>query len=280
MATGDYYGGHRPGNNLFTDCIVSLDLNTGKRYWYFQAIHHDIWDWDFPAPGILMDITVDGKPIKAIGVPSKQGWIYTFDRMTGQPVWPIVEKPVEKGNVPGEWYSPTQPFPTKPAPFDRQGVSEADLIDWTPELKAEALRIAGLHKIGPIFTPPITPGEGGKAGTLMLPNATGGANWEGGAFDPETGIVYIFSTTNPTRLSLVNDPSRSNMNFIQGGGGGGGGAAEGGGGAEARRRVRRRTGAAVRRVQRRAAGAAPARATVFRRRRCSDCRSSSRRTAA
>ncbi|RPI57266.1 MAG: pyrroloquinoline quinone-dependent dehydrogenase [Acidobacteria bacterium] len=230
MATGDYYGGHRPGANLFTDCIVSLDLNTGKRYWYFQSIHHDIWDWDFPAPGILMDINVGGKPIKAIGVPSKQGWLYTFDRMTGQPVWPIVERPVEKGNVPGEWYSPTQPFPTKPAPYDRQGVSEADLIDWTPELKAEALRIAGLHKIGPIFTPPIVAGEGGKAGTLMLPNATGGANWEGGAFDPETGIVYIFSTTNPTRLSLINDPTRSNMNFIQGGGGGGRGAGEGRGG--------------------------------------------------
>lgn len=238
MATGDYYGGHRPGNNLFTDCIVSLDLNTGKRYWYFQAVHHDIWDWDFPAPGILMDITVEGKPIKAIAVPSKQGWLYTFDRITGQPVWPIVERPVEKGNVPGEWYSPTQPFVTKPAPFDRQGVSEDDLIDWTPELKAEALRIASLHKMGPIFTPPITPGEGGKAGTLMLPNATGGANWEGGAFDPETGTVYVFSTTNPSRLSLINDPARSNMNFIQGGGGGGGrggrGAAEEGGPAPAR----------------------------------------------
>ncbi len=231
MATGDYYGGHRPGANLFTDCIVSLDLNTGKRYWYFQAIHHDIWDWDFPAPGILMDINVNGKPIKAIGVPSKQGWIYTFDRMTGEPVWPIVERPVEKGNVPSEWYSPTQPFPTRPAPFDRQGVSEADLIDWTPELKAEALRIAGLHKIGPIFTPPIVMNDGGKAGLLMLPNATGGANWEGGAFDPETGIVYIFSTTNPTRLSLINDPARSNMNFIQGGGGGGGDGGGGRGGA-------------------------------------------------
>jgi quinoprotein glucose dehydrogenase len=235
MATGDYYGGHRPGANLFTDCIVSLDLNTGKRYWYFQSIHHDIWDWDFPAPGILMDINVNGKPIKAIGVPSKQGWLYTFDRISGEPVWPIVERPVEKGNVPGEWYSPTQPFPTKPAPFDRQGVSEADLIDWTPEIKAEALRIAGLHKIGPIFTPPIVAGEGGKAGTLMLPAATGGANWEGGAFDPETGIVYIFSTTNPTRLSLINDPSRSNMNFIQGGGGGGEGR---GGGDDAAAAVR------------------------------------------
>jgi quinoprotein glucose dehydrogenase len=232
MATGDYYGGHRPGANLFTDCIVSLDLNTGKRYWYFQSIHHDIWDWDFPSPGILMDINVNGKPIKAIAVPSKQGWLYTFDRMSGEPVWPIVEKPVEKGNVPGEWYSPTQPFPTRPAPFDRQGVSEADLIDWTPELKAEAVRIAGLHKIGPIFTPPIVAGAGGKAGTLMLPNATGGANWEGGAFDPETGIAYIFSTTNPTRLSLINDPARSNMNYIQGGGGGGEGRGgdDGGGG--------------------------------------------------
>jgi quinoprotein glucose dehydrogenase len=224
MATGDYYGGHRPGANLFTDCVVSLDLNTGERYWYFQAIHHDIWDWDFPAPPILMDITVDGKAIKAVAVPSKQGWLYTFDRLTGQPVWPIVEKPVEKGNVPGEWYSPTQPFPTRPAPFDRQGISESDLLDWTPEIKAEALRIAGLHKIGPIFTPPIVMGTDGKAGLLMLPNATGGANWEGGAFDPETGIVYIFSTTNVTRLSLINDPKRSNMNYIQGAGGGGEGA--------------------------------------------------------
>lgn len=227
MATGDYYGGHRPGANLFTDSVVSLDLNTGKRYWYFQAIHHDIWDWDFPSPPILMNITVEGKPIKAVAVPSKQGWLYTFDRITGQPVWPIVEKPVEKGHVPGEWYSPTQPIPTKPAPYERQGVSEADLLDWTPEIKAEALRIAGLHKIGPIFTPPIVMGDGGKAGLLMLPAATGGANWEGGCFDPETGIVYIFSTTAPTRLSLINDPSRSNMAYIQGGGGGrGGGAGE------------------------------------------------------
>jgi quinoprotein glucose dehydrogenase len=234
MATGDYYGGHRPGANLFTDCVVSLDLNTGKRFWYFQAIHHDIWDWDFPSPPMLMDINVDGKPIKAVAVPSKQGWLYTFDRMSGQPVWPIVEKPVEKGNVPGEWYSPTQPFPTKPAPFERQGVSDADLLDWTPEIKAEAQRIARLHKIGPIFTPPIVAGEGGMAGTLMLPAATGGANWEGGCFDPETGIAYIWSTTAPTRLGLVHEPARSNMNYIQGGGGGGEGA-RGAGGAEASR---------------------------------------------
>ena len=183
--------------------------------------------------------------------------------------------------MPGEWYSPTQPFPTKPAPFERQGVSEADLIDWTPELKAEALRIAGLHRIGPIFTPPITPGEGGKAGTLMLPAATGGANWEGGAFDPETGIVYIFSTTNPTRLSLVNDPSRSNMNFIQGGGGGGEGGGRGGGrgggGDDAAAAVRGggtgpgvpAGGAAPAPA---AGGAPPAGARTFRRRPCSGYR--------
>jgi quinoprotein glucose dehydrogenase len=223
MPTGDYYGGHRPGANLFADSLVCLDLNTGKRYWYFQAIHHDMWDWDFPSPPILMDITVNGRAIKAVAQPSKQGWVYTFDRTTGQPVWPIEERPVPRGNVPGETYSATQPFPTKPAAFDRQGVAESDLLDWTPEIKAEALRIASLHKIGPIFTPPIVQGEGGKAGTLMLPSATGGANWEGGTFDPETNILYIWSTTAVTRLGLVHDPSRSNMNYIQGGGGGGGG---------------------------------------------------------
>ena len=234
MPTGDYYGGHRPGANLFADSLVCLDLNTGRRYWYFQAIHHDMWDWDFPSPPILMDITVNGKAIKAVAQPSKQAFLYTFDRTTGEPVWPIEERPVPKGNVPGETYSPTQPFPTRPAPFDRQGVSESDLIDWTPEIKAEALRIAGLHKMGPIFTPPIVQGDGGKAGTLMLPAATGGANWEGGTFDPETNILYIWSTTAVTRLGLVHDPALSSMNYVQSVGGGGGGdagpAAAGGGG--------------------------------------------------
>ena len=221
MPTGDYYGGHRPGANVFADSLVCLDLNTGKRYWFFQAIHHDVWDWDFPSPPILMDITVNGKAIKAVAQPSKQAFLYTFDRTTGEPVWPIEERPVPKGNVPGETYSPTQPFPTKPAPYDRQGVAESDLLDWTPEIKAEALRIAGLHKIGPIFTPPIVQGDGGKAGTLMLPAATGGANWEGGTFDPETNMLYIWSTTAVTRLGLVHDPARSSMNYIQSVGGGG-----------------------------------------------------------
>jgi quinoprotein glucose dehydrogenase len=237
-ATGDYFGGHRPGANLFTSSIVCLDLNTGKRYWYFQAIHHDIWDWDFPAPPILMDITVNGKPIKAVAVPSKQAFLYTFDRVTGQPVWPIEERPVPRGKVPTEWYSPTQPYPTKPAAYDRQGIRESDVNDWTPEIKAEALRVLNLHKYSDnLFEPPIDRGQDGKYGMIMMPGNNGGTNWEGGAFDPETKIAYIFSSTEFNRRSLINDAARSNMNYIDGGGGRGGGrggaAPEGGRGAAA-----------------------------------------------
>ena len=123
LPTGDYYGGHHPGTNLFAESIVALDLKTGQRKWHYQMVHHGIWDMDVPCAPILMDLTVDGRQIKAIGQPTKQGWIYTFDRLTGKPVWPIEERPVEKGTVPGEWYAPTQPFVTKPPPFDRQGVA-------------------------------------------------------------------------------------------------------------------------------------------------------------
>ena len=231
--TGDYFGGHRPGNNLFSASVVCLDLNTGKRLWYFQAIHHDIWDWDFPTAPILMDITVNGKPIKAVAVPSKQAFLYTFDRVTGQPVWPIEERPVPRGKVPTEWYSPTQPYPTKPAAYDRQGIRESDVNDWTPEIKAEALRVLNLHKYSDnLFEPPIDRGQDGKFGMLMMPGNNGGTNWEGGAFDPETKIAYIFSSTEFNRRSLINDPARSNMNYIDGGGGGGRGAGRGEGGAE------------------------------------------------
>jgi quinoprotein glucose dehydrogenase len=217
LPTGDYYGGHRPGANLFGESLVALDLKTGQRKWHFQLVHHGIWDMDIPCAPILMDLVVDGRPIKAVGQPTKQGWIYTFDRITGKPVWPIEERPVEKGTVPGEWYSPTQPFVTKPPPFDRQGVSIDDLIDFTPALREEAIKLVSRYKIGPIFTPPVVSKWEGPLATLMLPNATGGANWQGGAFDPETKMFYIFTNTQPTPLGLVKpDAGRSDFDWIQG----------------------------------------------------------------
>jgi quinoprotein glucose dehydrogenase len=217
LPTGDYYGGHRPGNGLFGESLVALDLKTGKRKWHFQLVHHGIWDMDIPCAPILMDLVVDGRPIKAVGQPTKQGWIYTFDRHTGKPVWPIEERPVEKGTVAGEWYSPTQPFVTKPPAYDRQGVSLDDLIDFTPELKAEGAKIAARYKLGPIFTPPVVSQWPGPLATLMLPSATGGANWQGGAFDPETKMFYIFTNTSITQLGLVKpDPAKSDFDWVQG----------------------------------------------------------------
>jgi len=216
MPTGDYYGGHRPGNNLFGSSIVALDLKTGQRKWHYQFIHHDIWDWDTPCAPILVDVTVDGRPIKAVAQPTKQGFIYVFDRATGRPLWPIEERAVPKGDVPGEWYSATQPFPTKPPAFERQGVSIDDLIDFTPELRAEAVKLASLYKLGPIFTPPVVSKWEGPRAMLMLPSTTGGANWQGGSYDPDTGIMYIFSNTGITDIGLVNNPQLSDMNFIRG----------------------------------------------------------------
>ncbi len=216
MPTGDYYGGHRPGNNLFGSSIVALDLKTGQRKWHYQFIHHDIWDWDTPCAPILVDVTVDGRPIKAVAQPTKQGFIYVFDRATGRPIWPIEERAVPKGDVPGEWYSATQPFQTMPPAFERQGVSIDDLIDFTPELRAEAVKLASLYKLGPIFTPPVASKWEGPRAMLMLPSTTGGANWQGGSYDPDTGIMYIFSNTGITDIGLVNNPQLSDMNFIRG----------------------------------------------------------------
>jgi quinoprotein glucose dehydrogenase len=224
IPTGDYFGGHRPGNNLFGESLVAVDLQTGKRIWHFQFVHHPIWDYDVPCAPILADITVGGRRIKAIAQPTKQGFVYVFDRQTGQPVWPIEERPVEQGTVPTEWYSPTQPFPTKPPPFERQGFLLEDVIDFTPALKAEALKIVSQYKIGPLFTPPITRGHEGKTGLLYVPN---GANWPGGSYDPETGVLYVYSHTLLRVLSLVNDPKRSDMNYISVGGGAEGGAGPG-----------------------------------------------------
>ena len=217
LPTGVYYGGHRPGAGLFGESLVALDLKTGQRKWHFQLVHHGIWDMDIPCAPILMDLTVDGRAIKAVGQPTKQGWIYVFDRITGKPVWPIEERPVEKGTVPGEWYSPTQPFVTKPPPYDRQGVAIDDLIDFTPALREEAVKLVARYKIGPIFTPPVVSKWDGPLATLMLPNATGGANWQGGAFDPETKMFYIFTNTQPTPLGLVKpDAARSDFDWVQG----------------------------------------------------------------
>jgi len=216
MPTGDYYGGHRPGDNLFGSGLVAVDLRTGKRKWHHQFIHHDIWDWDVPCAPILADVTIDGRARQIVAQPTKQGWVYVYDRVTGQPVWPIEERPVEQSTVPGEKSSPTQPFVMKPPPFDRQGVSIDDLIDFTPALRAEAVKLVSRFKIGPIFTPPVVSSYAGPLATLMLPNATGGANWQGGSLDPETGIMYIFSNTQVSALGLVPGAARSDMNFILG----------------------------------------------------------------
>jgi quinoprotein glucose dehydrogenase len=217
LPTGDYYGGHRPGAGLFGESVVAVDLTTGKRKWHYQLVHHGIWDMDIPCAPILIDITVNGRAIKALAQPTKQGWVYTFDRITGQPVWPIEERPVEKGTVPGEWYSPTQPFVTKPPPFDRQGVSLDDLIDFTPELKAEGVKLASRYKIGPIFTPPVVSTWPSPLATLMLPSAGGGVNWHGASFDPETKMFYVYSTTTPTALGLLkNEGGKSDFAYLSG----------------------------------------------------------------
>ncbi len=215
----DTWGGERHGNNLYSSSLVCLDARTGERVWHYQLIHHDIWDWDNPTAPILMDLVVDGRPIKAVAQITKQAFVYAFDRVTGEPVWPIEERPVPQTDVPGEWTSPTQPFPTKPPPFDRQGVTVDDLIDFTPELRAEAVEGVKAFRLGPIFTPPsLSAATDGTSGTLMLPHATGGANWEGGAFDPETNVLYVGSFTNPFVLVLEPPPTPSDITYVNGGG--------------------------------------------------------------
>ena len=214
-ATHDYYGGHRLGDNLFSTSLVALDIETGKRVWHYQLIRHDIWDRDIPTSPIILDVTVDDRRIPLVVQITKQSFAYVFNRVTGEPIWPIEDRPVPASDVPGERTAPTQPFPTRPAPFDRQGVTIDDLIDFTPELRAEAEEIVSRFRIGPLYMPPsLVAGEDGNQGTLMLPGATGGANWEGGGVDPETGVLYVASRTNPTVLGLVHDPERSEARYI------------------------------------------------------------------
>jgi quinoprotein glucose dehydrogenase len=215
--TNDWYGGERLGDGLFGDTLVCVDASTGKRIWHFQITHHDLWDYDLPAAPILGDITVDGRRIKAVVQITKQGFAFVFDRVTGKPVWPIEERPVPASHVPGEQASPTQPFPTKPPPFDRQGISVDDLIDFTPALRAEAEAIVKDFHLGPMYTPPPVQGTnpGEKKGLLMVPAWVGGANWGGGAFDPETGRLYVPSATAITVVAVSpGNPRQTNFKYL------------------------------------------------------------------
>ena len=201
--TNDWYAGHRLGDNLFAESLICVDAQTGE----------GLWDYDLPAAPNLVDIVVDGKAIKAVAQVSKQAHIYVFDRVTGEPVWPIVEQPVGKSTIPGERASPTQPIPSRPKPFDLQGISGETLIDFTPELRAGALKILEPFDYGPLFTPP------SLKGTVNLPGWGGGANWSGAAVDPDTGIIYIPSVTGPMVVQLrKGDPEKTNFDYVRGGG--------------------------------------------------------------
>lgn len=210
--TNDWYGGQRPGNGLFAEALVCLNAKTGERIWHYQTVHHGVWDYDLPGAPVLCDIKVDGRPIKAVAQITKTGFTFVFDRLTGKPVWPIEEWPVPPSTVPGEKLSPTQPHPTKPAPYERQGSTEENLVDFTPEILAEAKQIISEYDHGPLFTPPT------ERGTINLPGWAGGANWWGAAFDPDTGLFYIPSITSPIVVKLNEpDPARSNLRYVRGG---------------------------------------------------------------
>lgn len=210
--TNDWYGGHRKGDNLFAESLICVDARTGERVWHFQFVHHGVWDYDLPAAPNLIDITVDGRRIKAVAQTTKQGFVFVFDRVTGAPVWPIEERPVRQGSVPGEQLSPTQPFPQRPAPFEMQGISSETLIDFTPQLRAEALQLLESLDYGPLYTPP------SLRGTVNFPGWFGGGGWQGAAVDPETGIMYVPSGSAPMVVQLVApDAAESDFDFVRGG---------------------------------------------------------------
>lgn len=210
--TNDWYGGLRKGDNLFAESLLAVKADTGERVWHFQMVHHGVWDYDLPAAPTLVDINVDGRPIKAVVAISKQGFSYVFDRITGEPVWPIIERPVPASSMPGEELSPTQPFPTKPAPFEPQGITDETLIDFSAELRQEALQGIEKFDYGPLFTPP------SLRGTINFPGWAGGGEWHGASFDPDTGLYYIPSASSPIVVQLVEaDPEQSNLNYVRGG---------------------------------------------------------------
>ena len=216
--TSDLYGGHRPGNNLFGDSLVCVDLKTGQRKWHYQIVHHPIWDYDIPAAPLLADIVVNGKPIKAVAQATKQGILYVFDRVTGQPVWPIEEKPVPQTDVPGEKTSPTQPFPTKPPAYSRNGVLESDLIDFTPDLKAQGLEAAKRYRLGPVFLPPLVSKAEGPIAALTSGTLSGGVNWPGSAYDPELHTFFTHACNACiSPLGLVAPPKDfSDLDYVMG----------------------------------------------------------------
>ena len=218
--TNDYYGGHRPGDNLFAESLVALDIETGERIWHFQAVHHGVWDYDFPTHPNLVDVTVDGRDIKAIAQVSKQGFTYVLDRVTGDPVWPIEERQVATdAGLDGEVLSRTQPFPTKPPPFEDQGSSIDQLVDFTPELRALAVEAVKNHRLGGLFSPPMLTVDGGMQGTIQRPAIGGGANWMGSAVDPETGILYVPSVNAYSVMKYITpEPTDGgNLAYTQGG---------------------------------------------------------------
>jgi glucose dehydrogenase len=217
--TSDLYGGERLGNNLFGNSLVALDVKTGQRVWHRQLVHHDIWDYDNPTSPILLDVKVGGRAVKAVVQLTKQAFAYAFDRETGEPLWPIEERPVPKSDVPGEQTAATQPFPTKPKAYDRQGVSEADLVDFTPAIKQAALDAVKGLRMGPMYTPSsLIDAADGTRGALVLPHFGGGANWEGGVADPETGMLYVASQTtmNVFAVNLANGRSDIRYLFVNG----------------------------------------------------------------
>ncbi len=228
--TNDYYGGHRPGGNLFGTSLIAINATSGERVWHFQMVHHDVWNMDNPDAPHLVDITVNGRRIPAVAAVTKQGFTYVFNRETGEPVWPIPEVAVPQSDVPGEQTSPTQPHPTLPVPFELQGTTIDDLIDFTPELRAQAIKIASQYRMGPIFTPPsLWEDADGTNGAFVQPGANGGANIPGGAaVDPETGILYVASQRGHSVISLIPGDQRSevvggedsNMDYVSRGPGG------------------------------------------------------------
>ena len=216
--TSDLYGGHRPGNNLFSDSLVAVDVKTGQRKWHFQIAHHPIWDYDLSSAPLLADITVDGRAIKALALPTKEGFLYVFDRITGQPVWPIPERPVPQSTVPGEKTSPTQPIPTKPPAYSRTGVTEDDLIDFTPDLKRQGLELAKHYQLGPMFLPPVVSKASGPLAALTHGTLSGGVNWPGSSYDPELHTAFVHACNAClSPLGLVKPPKEfSDLDYVMG----------------------------------------------------------------